>query len=130
MVYALVDQRDAWHQRVLAWWGRPQRPSVLLPASILPEVCYLLATRIGHAAEAAFVRSIADREFEIELYDDADIRRAADLMVTYGSLPLGFVDATIVALAERLGVTTIVTTDRRHFTVVRPRHAEGFDLAP
>lgn len=125
-----MDRRDAWHERVVAWWGRAERPPVLLPASILPEVCYLLATRIGHTAETGFVRSLVDREFDVELFDDADIRRTADLMVAYGSLPLGFVDATIVALAERLGVTTILTTDRRHFTVVRPRHAEGFELAP
>lgn len=103
---------------------------MLLPASVLPEICYLLGTRVGPVAEARFVRSLADGEFEVEPFDDADVRRAADLMAAYGTLPLGFVDATIVALAERLGVTTLLTTDRRHFTVVRPRHADGFTLAP
>lgn len=114
----------------MTWWQRPDRPPVLLPASILPEVCYLLGSRIGPAAEAAFVRSLVDGEFEVEPLADDDIRRASDLMAAYRSLPLGFVDATIIALAERLAVTTVLTTDRRHFTVVHPRHAEGFDLAP
>jgi predicted nucleic acid-binding protein len=46
----------------------------------------------------------------------------------YADLPLGTVDATVVAAAERLGITAIATTDRRHFSVVRPAHAEALEL--
>jgi hypothetical protein len=35
-----------------------------------------------------------------------------------------------MAAAERLGVSTIATLDRRHFSVVRPRHVETFELLP
>jgi predicted nucleic acid-binding protein len=35
-----------------------------------------------------------------------------------------------VALAERLGVHSIATLDRRHFTIVRPKHVPGFELLP
>jgi len=38
--------------------------------------------------------------------------------------------AWIVAAAERLGVGTIATLDRRHFTVVRPAHKNAFELVP
>jgi predicted nucleic acid-binding protein len=103
---------------------------VLLPEIILPEVCYLLATRIGSRAESAFVRAIVRGEFELELVEEEDVRRAADLMAAYESLPLGFVDAAITAMAERLESTALLTTDRRHFSVIRPRHARGFDLLP
>jgi uncharacterized protein len=48
----------------------------------------------------------------------------------YADFPLGAVDATVVAVAERLGVSEIATVDRRHFTVVRPRHAHAFTLLP
>ena len=41
---------------------------------------------------------------------------------------LGTVDASVVAAAERLGITAIATLDRRHFSVVRPRHVEAFAL--
>jgi hypothetical protein len=51
-------------------------------------------------------------------------------MEQYLDLPLGIVDASIVALAERHRVTEIATLDRRHFTVVRPRHAPSFTLLP
>jgi predicted nucleic acid-binding protein len=45
-------------------------------------------------------------------------------------LPLGTVDASVVAVSERLGTHTIATLDRRHFSVVRPAHIPAFDLVP
>jgi uncharacterized protein len=49
---------------------------------------------------------------------------------TYGDLPLGTTDATVIAIAERLHAVEIATLDRRHFTVVRPAHASAFALLP
>jgi uncharacterized protein len=43
---------------------------------------------------------------------------------------LGTVDASIVAACERLGVRTVATLDRRHFSVVRPRHLPAFEIVP
>ncbi|MGI8815615.1 MAG: hypothetical protein ACR2G2_10185 [Pseudonocardia sp.] len=51
-------------------------------------------------------------------------------MTTYADLPLGTTGATVVALAERLGVTEIATLDRRHFTLVRPPHVPALTLLP
>jgi uncharacterized protein len=52
----------------------------------------------------------------------------ADLVVTYGDLPLGTTDASVAAVAERLGVAEVATLDRRHFTVVRPKHVTALAL--
>ena len=54
----------------------------------------------------------------------------AELIETYADLGLGTVDASVIATAERLDVPTIATLDRRHFTVVRPRHVDVFELVP
>jgi predicted nucleic acid-binding protein len=54
----------------------------------------------------------------------------AELMDAYTDLPLGTVDAAVIATAERLGVTKIATLDRRHFIVVRPTHVASFELLP
>jgi uncharacterized protein len=43
---------------------------------------------------------------------------------------LGGVDAGLIAVAERLGLTTIATLDHRHFGVVRPRHVDALTLLP
>jgi uncharacterized protein len=54
----------------------------------------------------------------------------ADLAERYADLGLGGTDASLVAIAERLGIDRIATFDRRHFTVVRPAHVEAFTLLP
>jgi len=127
VIYALADRRDAWHARVSAYL-RNHAASLLAPVTILPEVAYLLRERIGSHAERALVRSIANGELSIEPVHLADLSRAEQLMDAYADL--GFVDTTIVAIAERLKVTTIATTDRRHFGSVRPSHRDRFLLVP
>lgn len=54
----------------------------------------------------------------------------AELVEQYADLPLGTTDASVIALAERLNITEVATLDRRHFTVVRPRHVEALILLP
>jgi predicted nucleic acid-binding protein len=44
--------------------------------------------------------------------------------------PLGGTDASVVALAERLGTELVVTFDRRRFGAIRPRHCESLQLLP
>lgn len=53
-----------------------------------------------------------------------------ELVLRYQDLPLGTVDASVVAVAERLGVREVMTLDRRHFSVVRPLHVPAFALLP
>ena len=54
----------------------------------------------------------------------------AGLVDTYADFPLGTTDASVIAVAERLGVTDVATLDHRHFDAVRPRHADSFILLP
>lgn len=100
---------------------------LLVPGTVVAEVGYLLNREAGARVEALFLTALADGDFTpVDLTGD-DYRRAAELVMTYADLPLG---ATVVALAERLGVTEIATLDRRHFTVVRPRHVPALTLLP
>lgn len=103
---------------------------VLVPAPVVVEVCQLLASRRGADSEAAFLASIAAGELEVIDLQQADYTRAAALVTQYADLPLGAVDATVIAVAERLQITDIATLDRRHFTVVRPAHVDAFTLLP
>ena len=128
-LYALIDSSDAWHKRVVEWWRRNSEP-VVIPMCVLPEVCYLLHTRISQQAEAAFVRAICDGEFIIEPLEFDDVIRADAVLRKYSDLDFGFVDASVIATAERLDATDILTTDRRHFSAVRPEHVGSFRLSP
>ncbi|HET6859230.1 MAG TPA: hypothetical protein VFH94_19350 [Streptomyces sp.] len=48
----------------------------------------------------------------------------------YADFPLGTVDASVVAVAERLGLQEVATIDRRHFSAVRPKHVRALTLVP
>lgn len=103
---------------------------LLVPGTVVAEVGYLLGREAGAHVESLFLRALADGDFEPVDLNAADYRRAGELVVRYGDLPLGTTDATVVALAERLGVHEVATLDRRHFTVVRPRHVPAMTLLP
>jgi predicted nucleic acid-binding protein len=95
-----------------------------------PRWGHLLARTGGARAEAQFLTSLAERTFStVELTAD-DYQSAAELVLTYEDLPLGTTDATVSALCERLGLSEVATLDRRHVTVVRPRHVEALTLLP
>jgi predicted nucleic acid-binding protein len=81
--------------------------------------------RFGSAAEAAFLRSFADGELTIANLVEDDFERMAQLVEQYDNFPLGGSDASVIAIAERRSITTILTTDRRHFAAVRPKHTES-----
>lgn len=103
---------------------------LLVPGTVAAEVGYLLNREAGARVEALFLTALADGDFTPVDLTGEDYRRAAELVTTYADLPLGTTDATVVALAERVGVTEIATLDRRHFTVVRPRHVPVLTLLP
>ena len=110
--------------------SRRTRDRSWCPRPVVVEVCQLLASRRGTRAEAAFLTSLGAGELTVLDLVPEDHLRAADLVLQYADLPLGAVDACVVAAAERLDATQIATLDRRDFGVVRPRHAAAFELLP
>ncbi len=120
------DQRHAECVALLRDLGQTV-PLMTVPG--ITAVCYFLATRGSAQGEASFIRSLGAM-FEVVDLTATDWERTAELVETYGDLPLGMADASVVAVAERYGVTEIVTLDDRHFRVVRPRHVDAFTLRP
>lgn len=103
---------------------------LLLPATVTAEAGYLINHYAGPAEEARLLESVADGDFEpVDLLPD-DYERMAELVRQYDDFPLGTTDASVLALAERLGVTEIATTDRRHFAAVRVHHVDHLTLLP
>jgi len=94
------------------------------------EVAYLLASRLGVEAEIRFLGDFAAGNLISEPVAGEDWLRIAELVGSYRELPLGTVDASVVAAAERLHINQIATLDHHHFTVVRPAHAPAFELLP
>ena len=103
---------------------------LVVPQLVVSEVAYLLGDRVSAQAEIVFGQSIADGLPAVEPVLESEWSRITELMEQYADLPLGMADASVVVLAERLGLAQIATLDRRHFSVVRPRHVESFTLLP
>lgn len=97
---------------------------------MITEVVYLISTRLGSDAEVRFLGDLAAGDFVVESPGAQDWLRIAELVHLYQDLPLGSVDASVVALCERLGIERVATLDRRHFSVVRPAHCREFELLP
>lgn len=128
-LYAYVDADDAHHVAALELLETHAGP-LIVPTLVITEVVYLLATRLGVVPEIRFLGDLADGAFTVEPVAAADWLRIAELVARYRDLPLGAVDASVVAAAERLGIREIATVDKRHFTVVRPAHVDAFTLLP
>ncbi len=77
-----------------------------------------------------FLGDLASGTFTTEPVMAGDWIRIAQLVGKYHDLPLGTVDASVIAVAERYWATTIATLDRRHFSVVRPKHVRAFEIVP
>lgn len=109
---------------------RNARRPVVVPQTVTVEVAFLLGKRVGPHAELRFVQSLRDGELRVEPVHEHDWARIAELVETYLDLPLGMVDASVVAIAERLGQTRIASLDHRHVGVVKPRHCDRLELVP
>lgn len=128
-LYAMADQDDAWHARVKACL-ETLRARWIVPVTVLPEACYLLSKFLGPDAEIQLVNSVRTGEFHLESLVVQDLLRCSDLMEKYRDSDIGFVDSTVVTIAERLKLRRVMTTDRRHFSIIRPRHCPKLELLP
>lgn len=128
-LYAYVDADDADHRRCLDFLA--EHPATLIvPQLVIAEVAYLLARSVGTRAELLFLADIGSGAFSVEPVQTQDWTRIAELVKRYRDFPLGTVDASVIACAERLGISEVATLDHRHFAAVRPSHAEAFALLP
>lgn len=129
-IFVGAADADDKHHAACAELVRQHKRELIVPSCVVVEVCWLLERALGPETEAGFLRSVGNGELAVEILRAEDYLRAAELVRTYGDLRLGMVDASVVAVAERLGATTIATVNRRDFLVVRPRHATAFELVP
>jgi predicted nucleic acid-binding protein len=128
-VYGLYDRRDAFHNSLRAAI-ETSRERLILPAPILGEIDYLLRVRLGNSALLRFLDDVQEGAFVIETVTLADLRRCTVLIAKYNDLDLGLSDASVVAVAERLGTNQILTVDQRDFRAIRSMRGKSFRLLP
>jgi uncharacterized protein len=124
---AAADRRSDRHSECAAIL-RGHLGELAAPVPVIAEASWLILDRLGTAAQAAYLRLITSGQLTPVDLTETDWQRCAELAEQYASLRLDLIDASLVAVAERLKLTTLATLDRRDFTVVRPRHADAFEL--
>lgn len=129
VLLAAGNVKDHAHDACLNLLRQAEGP-LLVPSPVFGEIGYLLQSRVGPRAEVAFLQSFGDDGFQVAEVTAADVARMAELVAEYIDLPLGIVDAAVIAIAERLGLAEVASLDHRHFSVVRPRHVAAFRLIP
>lgn len=128
-LFALTNQNDQNHAACLDV-ATTLQDVLILPITVLPEIAYLLDSRLGHHVMRQVLDQLVQPAWTLEMVNHADLERANAVLAQYADNRLDFVDATIVAVAERLNVKRILTLDRRHFGVIRPLHCNSLTILP
>lgn len=128
-LFALAHGTDRYHQPIKKYFAT-HRDTWIVPAPVVTETCIGILDRLGAEAELAFLRSLAAKEMLVEDVADTDLNRAIEILEQYRDAAFGMVDATTMAIAERLKIEVIATLDRRDFSMYRPKHCAAFRLVP
>jgi predicted nucleic acid-binding protein len=123
---AIIDADDRHHKACTAALKK-LRPPLLTVWPAVVEAMYLLE---NFRAQDALWQMILRGVLVIEPCEQPDLVRARDLMAKYSDLPMDLADATLVAVAERLGCPRVFTLDRKDFRVYRPRGFKTFEIVP
>jgi predicted nucleic acid-binding protein len=126
---ALFNRREPEHASVRDVVAGLDAPMVVSPY-VLAEVDYLVATRMGVAAELEVLRELGGGAYVLPEIGQEDLVRATDMVDRYRDQGIGVADASIVVLAKRYESRTVLTLDRRHFDVLRPLAGGRFTLLP
>ena len=124
-LYALVDARDAWHERALDHANTAAQGWVTT-WPVLTEATHLMIRRLGTDYASALMEDAADGGFQVWSPSAEQLRRVPELMRKYANLPMDLADASLVLLAEHLGHGRILSTDQRDFRSYRFKHRKPF----
>ena len=128
-LYASLDRSDQDHdacRRLIETAGEP----LLIPAPVLVEVDYWISQRLSPGVLVALLADIEAGAYRVADLEPADYARVRELCDRYADSDIGFVDAAVLAIVERFREPKLATLDRRHFSVLRPRHVDALELVP
>ena len=109
VLLAAADADDADHNQCSRLL-REHRGELVAPAPVIPECAWQIERNLGPTSEARFLGLITTGQLQVADLALADYERCIDLITTYSDLSLGFVDASVVTVAENLLATTIGTS--------------------
>lgn len=128
-LYASLDRSDDDHQRCRSLIEAASEP-IVIPAPVLVETDYLIHRSLHPGVLVALLQDIVDGAYVVEPVVAADHPRIRELCDSYADADIGYVDAAVLAITERLNEPKLATLDHRHFGILRPRHVTSLTLLP
>jgi predicted nucleic acid-binding protein len=114
-IFALLNRRDDAHQAAVKALEADRGP-FLVPAATLGELGFLVEDRLGVEVLDLFLEDLESGAYTLDC-GEGDVSRVRALVGRYADLSLGYVDAAVIACAERSG-GRVMTFDLRDFGVV------------
>ena len=125
---AVLSRNDVHHAACRAVLASESDARV--PSAVLPELAYMTLRDVDRTVFIQFMRTLSRNPSKLALMIDTDFERATDIMEQYADSKIDFVDCAIVAVAERLNISRILTVDQRDFRILRPKHISAFEILP
>jgi uncharacterized protein len=129
LLLAALDSADPDHESCAALLTGAEE-DLVVPVLVLGELDYWCAERLDPEVWLAFLDDVLAGAYRVEPPTGADLERCRGIQDQYADLAVGVVDASVLALVERLGEDKLATLDHRHFSVMRPAHTEALRLLP
>ncbi|MCL4377169.1 MAG: PIN domain-containing protein [Actinobacteria bacterium] len=126
-VISMIDRGNNMHDEIKELVLKEENLCII-PSPVVTEVCQLLKYRFGGKFEINFLNEILSTSLIMELLKFEDISRIMEILSKYEDLNIGYVDSSIVAIAERLGTNKILTLNKKHFSIIIPSGFKYFDI--
>lgn len=121
----LINVADQHHTRCVAALAALSTEPLLTTWPCFTEAMHLLWRDGGYRYQAALWDMCSDGRLVLHESTPAETSRMAELMEQYRDTPMDLGDASLVAVAERLGLRQVFTVDRQFYVY---RLADGSSL--
>ena len=128
-LFAYLDRADTWHSRCRTLIDGTTE-ELIVPSPVLVEVDYWINERLHQGVLLRLLDDVISNSLSVFDLVPSDYRRVRQLCDTYSDANLGFVDASVMAIVERLSEPKLATLDHRDFRMIRPRHVDSLILLP
>ena len=126
-ILAMLDRTDRWHKVCIDAFQQLRLP-LLTSEAVLTELFHLVGdSRADMEAAWTLIRTGA---IVLATIEDAELQQVHALMSQYWDRPMDFADATLVYLAKRESLSTILTVDHADFDTYRIAGRRRFRVLP
>jgi predicted nucleic acid-binding protein len=124
---ALLDISEKNHERCVSFF-ETFSGKIITTEPVLTETLYLLGSSVK--AQKTCIEFILKGGATLVPQSPESLSRAIILMEKYKDIPMDFADATLVVLAEEMGIDEVFTLDIRGFSVYRIHGRKAFKVWP